>query len=138
MECNLTHDEDNLGAAGVDTVSSALKLTTASVGSATMSEDANEACQMWRHLECLVTALSNRCVSMTDVYVVSLTCSHVGDVSLYFEVNEVFRPSRPTEASVESTLVTEVASVVETTVAATLGEFTVVDNNDGHDVRPQR
>ena len=42
------------------------------------------------------------------------------------------------EACVESTLASEVASTVSTTITATLGEFTVVKNDDGHDVKDHR
>ena len=51
IECNLTHDQDNLDDTGAATVSCSLQLTTASEVRTTMCEDEKLA-RFWRRLEC--------------------------------------------------------------------------------------
>ena len=75
------------------------------------------------------------------MYVGSLTCSDVGDASFYLEFNAVFDDTSSVnsvtsgvgdaEASVES--VRKVASILEITTTVTLGESTVVNNDDGYE-----
>ena len=76
------------------------------------------------------------------MYVGSLTCSDVGDASFYLEFIAVFDDTSSwstavtsgvgdAEASVES--VRKVASILEVTTTVTLGESTVVNNDDGYE-----
>ena len=139
IKCNSTHDEDNLDSTDAATVSGALQLTTASEGRTTMCEDAKLAKfgDTWNFPDYLVeqVRVNDRCVRWQCDLFVCWRCQFISKSMRCATTlpRTTVSPAKKAKLRYESTLVSKVASTCAITITATLGELTVVNNDDGND-----